>query len=111
MLFAVTELEQPLWRIARHTTLNPQCERQPGDVPIAQREFNDMAAVLEQHMAGRTFVAGDRVSAADFIVAYTLDWGDTAQLLGGFPRLQAYLQRMYARPRAPRRIRDLLADL
>lgn len=69
-----------------------------------------MAAVPEQRMSDRTVVAADQVSAADFIVAYTLDSGDTAQLLGGFPRLQAHLQRMCARPRPPP-IRDLLADL
>ena len=108
-LFAVTELEQPLWRIARHTTLYPQAERLPGDVSIAQREFREMAAVLERHMSGRAFVVGERVSAADFVVAFTLDWADVAGLLGGFPQLKDYVQRMYARPRAPRHIRDLLA--
>ena len=108
-LFAFTELEQPLWRIARHTTLYPQADRLPGDVPIAQREFREMAAVLERHMSGRAFVVGERVSAADFVVAFTLDWGDVAGLLGGCPQLKDYVQRMYTRPRAPRHIRDLLA--
>jgi len=58
-------------------------------------------------MKDRTFVAGDRVSAADFIVAYTLDWGSEAGLLGDFPALRAYLERMYARPHAPQRIADI----
>ena len=57
-----------------------------------------MAAVLESHMQGRHFVVGDRVTAADFIVAYTLDWADVVQLLGECPHLRAYLERMYARP-------------
>lgn len=108
ILFAVTELEQPLWRIARHTTLYSEAERLSVDVRIAQREFKEMAAVLECHMSGRTFVVGERVSAADFVVAHTLDWGDTVGLLENFPALAAYLQRMYARPRAPRHIRELL---
>ncbi len=107
MFFAITELEQPLWRIARHTALYPAHERLPADVSLARREFTDMAAVLETHMKDRTYVAGDRVSAADFIVAYTLDWGDEARLLGDFPLLRAYVQRMYARPRAPKRIGEI----
>lgn len=107
ILFAVTELEQPLWRIARHTALYPERDRLPADVTLARREFLTMAAVLEEHMKTRTYVAGERVSAADFIVAYTLDWGSEAQLLGEYPSLRAYMERMYARPRAPRRIGEI----
>ena len=70
-----------------------------------------MAAVLERHLAGHAFVLGAQVSAADFVVAYTLDWADEAALLGGFPELLAYRDRMYARPHAPRHIRELMAGL
>lgn len=110
-LFAVTELEQPVWRIARHTHLYPEHERLPADITLARRDFVAMAAVLDNHMKGRAFVAGDRVTVADFIVAYTLDMGDVVGLLGGFPSLQAYLERMYARPRAPRRIDEIFRDM
>lgn len=110
MLFAVTELEQPLWRIARHTSIYPEADRLAAEVQIARREFKEMAAVLERHLSGRAFIAGDRVSAGDFIVAYTLDWADVAGLLGDFPQLLSYRDRMYARPRAPRHIRDLLGQ-
>lgn len=108
ILFAVTELEQPLWRITRHTVLYPERDRLPADVILARREFLTMAAVLEEHMKGRTYVAGEQVSAADFIVAYTLDWGGEAKLLGECPALRSYVERMYSRPRAPRRIGEIL---
>lgn len=111
LLFAVTELEQPLWRIARNTRLYPEPERLPADVVIASREFKEMAALLERHMDGRQFVAGTRVSVADFVVAYTLDWGNEAGLLGDCPRLLAYLERMYDRPQAPLRIAAAFARL
>jgi glutathione S-transferase len=104
MLFAATELEQPLWRIAKHTALLPEQDRLPADAALARRDFLPMAAVLEKHMQGRAYVVGDRIGAADFVVAYTLDWADEAQLLGDFPTLRAYLERLYARPRAPGRI-------
>jgi glutathione S-transferase len=108
ILFAVTELEQPLWRIARHTALYPEPDRLPADVPLARRDFLPMAAVLESHMKGRDYVVGDRVSAADFVVAYTLDWAGEAELLGECPTLRSYVEHMYARPHAPRRIGELL---
>ena len=107
ILFAVTELEQPLWRIARHTVLYPERDRLPADVTLARREFLTMAAVLEEHLKDRTYVAGEQVSVADFIVAYTLDWAGEAKLLGDYPALRSYMERMYSRPRAPRRIAEI----
>ncbi len=36
LLFAATELEQPLWRISRHTALYPEEQRLPEDVVYRQ---------------------------------------------------------------------------
>jgi glutathione S-transferase len=111
LLFTTTELEQPLWRIARHTNIYPPEKRLPSDVALARDEFTAMAKVLEQHMQDRGFVVGDSVTVADFVLGYTLDWAQMAGLLGGFPNLQAYMERMYARPRAPMRIKEAFASL
>ena len=109
MFFLVTEIEQPLWRIARHTALYPEHKRLPQDVELAKRECRQMVDVLEQHMQGREFILGDRLSVADFNAAYTLDWVAEAKLLNDAPRLRDYLQAMYARPAAPMRIAEGLA--
>jgi glutathione S-transferase len=111
LLFAATELEQPLWRIARHTALYPEEQRLPGDVILARAEFKDMASVLETHMRGRQFVVGNSVTVADFVMAYTLDWGNEYKLLGDCPQLLAYMKRMYARPHAPPRIAEAFAAI
>jgi len=111
LLFAATELEQPLWRIVRHTRLYPEEQRLPQDVAIAGREFKEMAGVLNEHMRGREFVAGDRVTVADFVTAYTLDMGHECKLLDEFPDLAAYMERMYARPAAPPRIAAAFAAM
>ena len=111
VLFAVTELEQPLWRIAKHTALYPEQDRLPADVALARRDFLPMASIIEQHMKDRTYVVGERVTAADFVVAYTLDWAGEVQLLGHCPALRNYLERMYDRPRAPRRIGEILRTM
>jgi glutathione S-transferase len=52
VLFTATELEQPLWRMSRHTALYPGEQRLPGDVALARQEFQAMAAVLDQHLRG-----------------------------------------------------------
>jgi len=111
LLFAATELEQPLWRIVRHTRLYPEHLRLPGDIAIARQEFQEMAAVVEKHMRGRQFLVGDHVTVADFVMAYTLDWANEVKLLDDCPQLRAYMERMYARPKAAMRIADAFASI
>ncbi|WP_263769028.1 glutathione S-transferase family protein [Propionivibrio soli] len=103
IFFTMTELDQPLWRIARHSFLYPEDKRSPADIALAREDFADMARVLEKHMIGREFVVGNSITAADCVVAYTVDWAKEFNLLGSLPQLRAYLDRMYARPNAPRR--------
>ena len=118
LLFTVTELEQPLWRIARHTSLYPPEKRLTAEIPVARQDFLDMAAVLEQHMDGRQFLVGDNVTVADFVAAYTLDMATVApsrpndvKLLDNLPRLRGFMDRMYERPKAPPRIAEAFASL
>jgi glutathione S-transferase len=111
LLFAVTELEQPLWRIAKHVHLYPPDQRLPAEVNNAGQDFKAMAPVLDEHMRGRNYVVGDAATIADFVTAYTLDMANEANVLGDFPRLVAYLERMYDRPRAPMRIKQAFASI
>ena len=111
LLFTVTELEQPLWRIAKNRNLYPEEQRLAADIPLASEDFRRMADVAEKHMQGRKFVVGDDVTVADFVLAYTLDWANEVKLLDRCPQLIAYMERMYARPKAPQRIAQLRAAL
>ncbi len=111
LMFAATELEQPLWRIARNTALYPENRRLPADIPNAREDFTTMAAVLDEHLKSRQFLVGNTVTIADFIMAYTLDWANEVQVLDGFPQLKAYMTKMYARPHAAPRIAAALASL
>jgi glutathione S-transferase len=111
LLFTATELEQPLWRISRHTALYPEHLRLPAEVSLARQDFVDMAAVLEGHMRGRRFAVGDDFTVADIVGAYTLDWANEVGLLGACPTLLEYLERMYARPNAAPRIAAALASI
>ena len=76
---------------------------------LARQGFKEIAAVLEEQPQGRQFVVGDRATVADFVMAYTLDWGGEARLLDEFPVLRRYIERMYARPKAPQRIAEAQA--
>lgn len=109
IFFLVTEIEQPLWRIARHTFLYPEKKRLSQDADLARQECVEMVAVLERHMEEREFMVADRLSVTDFNAAYTLDWANEEKMLHGTPRLREYLKSMYARPTAPPTIAEALA--
>src|SRR3546814_17313869 len=68
-----------------------------------------MVAGLERHMAGREFMAGERLSVADFTAAHTRDWANEAEMLDDAPRLREDLAKMYARPTAPQTIAEAFA--
>jgi glutathione S-transferase len=51
------------------------------------------------------------LSVADLNAAYTLDWAREADMLGDAPTLRAFVERMYARPKAPPTIKAAFAAL
>ncbi|MDN7898003.1 glutathione S-transferase family protein [Burkholderia cepacia] len=106
VMFAVTELEQPLWRITRHSFLYPPEKRSPADIELARDDFRTTAAILDKHLEGREFIVGDTLTVADCVTAYLIDWAGECNLIESFPQLRAYLERLYARPNAPQRIAD-----
>lgn len=106
LLFAATELEQPLWRIARNTFVYPEAERVAADLPVAARDAREAAAIVDAHLEQREFMVGDHATIVDFVMAYTLDWAETIGCLGTAPHAAAYLKRMYARPNAALRISE-----
>jgi glutathione S-transferase len=111
LFFLMTEIEAPLWRVALHSFLYAEDEKSADEIALAKRDGKRMIAVLEQHMQGRDFVVGERVTVADFNAAFTLDWANEEGLLGDAPALRAYLTSMYARPRAPLTIAESMAAL
>jgi len=111
VMFAVTELEQPLWRITRHTFLYPEARRLPQDIILAREEFAAMATILDRHMEGREFIVGEGMTLADCVTAYLIDWANEQHLIDDRPQLRAYLGRMYARPKAPQRIAEAVASI
>lgn len=99
--FAVTELEQPLWRIARNTFVYPEAERNATDIERAKKDFHHTASTFEPLVTEH--LVGDRFTVADVMVTYALKWASLIGLLGdAHPKLQAYMERQIARPAFPR---------
>lgn len=111
LFFLMTEIEAPLWRIALHSFIYDAAEQSETETALAKRDAARMVAVLEQHMQGRDYLVGNALTVADFNAAFTLDWAREEALLDDAPALSAFLDRMYARPRAPTTIAAAFAAL
>src|SRR5262249_57680823 len=105
------EWERVWWGITEHTLLGAEAKRLPQAIVLAREEFVAMASILDRHMEGRQFIVGDRVTIADCVTAYLIDWANEQHLIDDCPQLRAYLSRMYARPKAPQRIAEAFATV
>jgi glutathione S-transferase len=65
----------------------------------AMREFRTYAGILDDHLRGRRFLVGDRLSVADFAVAVTLPYAKGARLpLDDYPAVKAWHDRLNELP-------------
>lgn len=95
--FVLSELEQPLWTLAKHTFALPEQRRVPAIMDTARWEFGKAADVLAQGLGDREFIAGDAFSIADLLIAHTLSWAQ-AHNIELHRSLQSYAERMLSRP-------------
>jgi glutathione S-transferase len=98
MFFATTELEQPLWTIAKHRFALPKARRVGGIENTAQWEFAIAAQQLDTAVGEREFICGNAFTGADILLAHTLAWARSAKITLESPRLTAYMERLLARP-------------
>ena len=103
---AVTELEQPLWRIARHTFIYPPEKRSTDEIALACDEFRRLVRRISGAFAGETLLA--TFSVADITMAYTLRWAagitQHGDLLAEAPEARGFLDRQCARAAFPREL-------
>ncbi|HAI97377.1 MAG: glutathione S-transferase [Cycloclasticus sp.] len=96
--FILTELEQPLWTIGKHTFVFPEDKRVPAILDVARWEFLKACKALEKNLSGKKFALGDQFSAVDILLAHTLRWADAFGVASGSQVLDDYRDRMSARP-------------
>ncbi len=96
--FVMSELEQPLWTLAKHTFALPEHRRVPAVLDTARWEFAVAAKVLAMGLGRREFIVGDRFAVADILIAHTLAWAQAFKLPLEHDYLTAYAARLLARP-------------
>ena len=90
-LFAMTELEAPLYRWI-HEAVGDSAD------PSARKRFAQAAAALETALNDHDWLVGDRFTVADVLCASVLGSAHSRELLETWPGLQAYVERAEARP-------------
>ena len=67
-----------------------------------QDELRDGLEALDQTLAKSSFLVGNRFGTADICVSYHLYWlrfwPELKSVMDAFPRVEAYIDRMFARP-------------
>jgi glutathione S-transferase len=98
MVYSMATLEPPVLDVFLHTVMLPEAERSPAVVDKARATFATVGGVLSNALTGRTFILGDRFSAADVMIGSTLAWAGFMGLLSDHPTLQGYVKRLQERP-------------
>jgi glutathione S-transferase len=91
-VFAMTELESPIIEARRHREDDPALAR------AGVERFQVAAAAVEQALDGHEYLVGDRFSVADLVCGAVLILAKDAGLTDELPNINAYLERLEARP-------------
>jgi glutathione S-transferase len=91
-VFAMSELEPAILEVRRNREDNPE-HAQAG----AER-FTTAAAAIEQALDGQEYLVGGRFSVADLVCAAVLIFARNTGLTDDMPNIDAYLERLEARP-------------
>jgi glutathione S-transferase len=96
--WTVTECEKDALSFLMHRVAMAEERRKPELALQADRRLAPVLQVLEQHLQGRSHIAGERFTVADICVASVLAWVQRADAMAACPRLADWLQRCLARP-------------
>lgn len=96
--FLLTELEQPLWTINKHSFLRPTATRVPAILPVAREEFREAERVLALGLGERPWLVGDDFTMVDILALHCLSWAKGADLPTEHDNLREYVRRLRQRP-------------
>lgn len=95
--FILTELDAPLWTIAKHRFGLPEERRVPAVIDTAIWEFEVAVKILAIGLGHRPYLVGDSFTVADILTGHVLLWAKSARLEIGSDRLVSYLDALMTR--------------
>jgi len=97
-MFAMAELEQPLWAISRHTFVYEESRRAPAIIPSAKEEWSIALALVSQALEGKQYIVNEAFSVADILIVQSFMWAEAIQLDLEHDNLRAYKANLMKRP-------------
>jgi glutathione S-transferase len=96
--FVLDEMDAVLWTASRHSFILPEEMRVPQIKDSLKWEFERSIDRLAQKLGDGPFLMGDTMTIADIIAAHCGSWAETAKFPLTNDAVNAYLDRMRARP-------------
>lgn len=97
--WGMTEIEPGLIEAFLHRVMLPAAQRKPEVAAAGEAKLARPLKVLDQELAGRTWLVGGRFTVADLNVASVLVIASVAQVdLGPYPNVQRWLAACTGRP-------------
>ena len=91
-VFAMSELEPAILEVRRNR------EDHPDHAQAGAERFTTAAAAIDKALDGHEYLVGERFSVADLVCGAVLIFARSASLTDDMPNLNAYLERLEARP-------------
>ncbi len=105
--FVLTEMEAPIWLMARHGFVLPKDQRLPGMRAVAEADFGRAEARFETLLGTDEFFGGTTFSLADIFAADLARWARQAKIALTSEVFSAYADRMATRPAWARAVEAL----
>jgi glutathione S-transferase len=98
LFFAIGELEQPLWTLAKHSFAIPESKRVPAIKDTALWEFSVATKVLSKGLGENEYIVGNQFTIADIMLSHTLLWALSRDIPVAQDNVVQYAQRLIQRP-------------
>jgi len=96
--FLLDEMDAILWTASRHSFILPEDKRVPEVKESLKWEYERSLERLEQKLGDDPFLMGDIMTVPDIIATHCGNWAVSAKFPQPDGRVQAYFERMRARP-------------
>ncbi|MDO6568359.1 glutathione S-transferase family protein [Alteromonas sp. 1_MG-2023] len=111
MIFAVTELEQPLWSKVKHDFALPKQHRIAQMQQTADWEFERALTAFSHYLDDKEYVCGSLFTMADVVSGQVLLWAKSSDLDLKFDNVKSYAERVLSRPAYEKAWRNEMAHL
>lgn len=95
--FILTELDAPLWTIAKHRFGLPKERRVAAVIDTASWEIGIALEILSSGLGDRPYLAGNSFTVADILAGHTLLWVKSARLPIENGNLEKYSEGLFSR--------------